>query len=232
MSEGTSRGKRMKIAILGPGNVGTGLGKRLAAAGHEIVVSFARTPVKLAGAARAIGHSARAGTPESAVRDGEVILLATPWAATLDLVRSLQPLLVGKILWDTSNAFTPDMSELLIGTTTSAGEEIARVAVGARVVKAIAPFAELLHSPSLLLEGRRPGVFVCGDDRAARGVIASLLTDIAIDAVDAGPLKRARFTEPLGMLVTNLAYVDGMGARINAVLIRDRPQPGPGAAAL
>jgi 6-phosphogluconate dehydrogenase (decarboxylating) len=113
VSEGTSRGKCIKIAILGAGSVGTGLGKRLAAAGHEIVVSFARTPVKLAGAAQAIGHSARAGTPESAVRDREVILLATPWAATLDLVRSLQPLLVGKILWDTTNAFAPDMSELL-----------------------------------------------------------------------------------------------------------------------
>lgn len=34
-------------------------------------------------------------------------------------------------------------------------------------------------------------------------------------------LKRTRFTEPLGLLATNLAYVEGMGARINAVLIRD-----------
>ena len=107
------------------------------------------------------------------------------------------------------------------GTTTSAGEEIACLLAGARVVKAIAPFAELLHSDSLLIEDRRPRVFVCGDDEAARAVVESLLSDIGIDGVDAGPLKRARCTEPLGMLVTNLAYVDGMGARINAVLIRD-----------
>jgi predicted dinucleotide-binding enzyme len=197
------------------------LGKRLAAGGHDVIVSFARSADKLARAAMVIGHAARTGTPETAARHGDVVLVATPWASTLALMRELQPFLIGKIVWDTTNPYAPDMSELLIGTTTSAGEEIACLLVGARVVKAIAPFAELLHSDSLLIEDRRPGVFVCGDDEAARAVVESLLSDIGIDGVDAGPLKRARFTEPLGMLVTNLAYVDGMGARINAVLIRD-----------
>ncbi len=140
---------------------------------------------------------------------------------TLDIVRKLSPLLTGKIVWDTTNPFAPDMSELLIGTTTSAGEEVANSADGAKVVKAIPPFAELLHSDSLLIEGRRPGVFVCADDPGACAVIRSLLDDIGIEGVDSGPLKRARFTEPLGMLVTNLAYIEGLGARISAVLIRD-----------
>jgi len=158
----------LKIGFVGAGNVGTGLGKRLAAAGHEIILSFARTPDKLAAAAAAVGRTARSGTPE-----------------------------------------------------TAAGEEIARAAPGAMVVKAVLPFAELLHSDSLLIERRRPAVFVCSDDRSARLTLPSLLADIGIDGIDSGPLKRARFTEPLGMLVTNLAYVEGMGARINAVLIRD-----------
>jgi predicted dinucleotide-binding enzyme len=193
----------------------------LAAAGHDIAVSFARTSDQVALAAQAMGRAVRAETPETAVRDADVVILATPWGVTLDIVRKLSPLLAGKIVWDTTNPFAPDMSELLIGTTTSAGEEIAKSADGAKVVKAIPPFAELLHSDSLLIEGRRPGVFVCADDPSARAVISSLLNDIGIEGVDSGPLKRARFTEPLGMLVTNLAYIEGMGARINAVLIRD-----------
>jgi len=211
----------LNIGIVGAGNVGTGLGQRLAAAGHQIAVSFARTPDAVDAAAQAMGPTVRAETPETAVQDADVVILATPWVVTLDIVGKLAPLLAGKIVWDTTNPFAPDMSELVIGTTTSAGEEVAKIADGAKVVKAIPPFAELLHSDSLLIDGRRPGVFVCADDAGARAAIGSLLADIGIEWVDSGPLKRARFTEPLGMLVTNLAYVEGMGARINAVLIRD-----------
>lgn len=211
----------MKIGIIGAGNVGTGLGKRLAANGHDIIVSFARTPDKVRAAADAIGGGARPAGLEDAVRHAEVVIVATPWVATLDALRPVAARLSGKILWDTTNPFAPDMSELTLGTSTSAGEEVARLLPGAHVVKAVPPFAELLHGPSLEIDGRRVGVFVCGDDPAARRTIVSLVADIGADAVDAGPLKLARFTEPLGMLVTNLAYVQGLGPRIGAILVQD-----------
>lgn len=210
----------MKIGIIGAGNIGTGLGKRLAANGHDIVISFARTPEKVAEAAAMIGGGAKAGTTEEAVAHGEVVILATPWGVTLDLVRDLSRALGGKTVWDCTNPFAPDMSELLIGTTTSAGEEIAKLAPLAHVVKAVPPFAQSLHAPSMDIGGHRPGVFVCGDDGAARGLVIQLVTDVGADAVDAGPLKLARFTEPLGMLVTNLAYVQGLGPSISAILVR------------
>jgi 8-hydroxy-5-deazaflavin:NADPH oxidoreductase len=210
----------MKIGIIGAGNIGTGLGKRLAAKGHDITVSFARTPDKVAEAAAMIGGGAKAGTPEEAAAHGEVVILATPWAATLDIVASLAGALAGKIVWDCTNPFAPDMSELLIGTTTSAGEEVAKLAPLAQVVKAVPPFAQSLHAPSMLIGGHRPGVFVCGDDAEARATVVQLVTEVEAGAVDCGPLKLARFTEPLGMLVTNLAYVQGMGPAISAILIR------------
>lgn len=49
---------------------------------------------------------------------------------------------------------------------------------------------------------------------------AGLDGDIPANGVDAGPLSLARYTEPLGMLLVQLAYVQGMGARIGAALIR------------
>ena len=211
----------MKIGIIGAGNLGTGLGKHLAAKGHDIVVSFARTPDKVAAAAKTIGPGARAGTPEEAAKHAEVLILATPWASTVEVLKGIAVAVSGKVVWDATNPYAPNMSELTIGTTTSAGEEVAKVAPKARVVKAIPPFAELLHSGSLMIDGKKPGAFVCGDDAPARTVVAALLTEIGVDAVNSGPLKLARFTEPLGMLVTNLAYVQGMGARIGSVLIHD-----------
>jgi predicted dinucleotide-binding enzyme len=211
----------MKIGIIGAGNIGTGVGKHLARKGHALVVSFARSPDKVKEAAKAIGPGAEAGTLEEAARFGDVVIVATPWGVTLDALKPLAASLSGKIVWDTTNPFKPAMDELLIGTTTSAGEEIAKALPGAKVVKAIPPFAEVLHSPSMLIGGHKPGVFVCGDDAHARKTVAGLVADVEADAVEAGPLKLARFTEPLGMLVTNLAYVQGLGARITSVLIRD-----------
>jgi predicted dinucleotide-binding enzyme len=211
----------MKIGIIGAGNVGTGLGKRLAAKGHDIVVSFARDPEKVREAATMIGGGARAGMPQDAASHGDIVILATPWAVTLDTVRGVARALAGKIVWDATNALKPDMSGLAIGTTTSGGEEVAKAAPAAKVVKAIPPFAEMLHSPSTHIGGGRPGVFVCGDDAAARNLVLNLLNAVDADGVDAGPLTLARYTEPAGMLLAQLAYAQGMGARIGLSLLRD-----------
>ncbi len=210
----------MKIGIIGAGNVGTGLGKRLATRGHDIVVSFARTAEKVAAAAATIGSGARPGSVEDAAHHGDVVILATPWAATLDAARSVAPMLGGKVVWDTTNPMKADMSGLELGTTTSGAEAIASALPGARVVKAVSPFAEVLHSPSMEIGGQLPGVFVCADDAEARKLIVALLADIPAHAIDAGPLSLARYTEPLGMLLVQLAYVQGLGARIGATLLR------------
>jgi predicted dinucleotide-binding enzyme len=217
----------MKIGIIGAGKVGTGLGKRLAAKGHDIIVSFARTLESVEAAARTIGGDARAGTPEQAARHGDIVIIATTWGTTLDAVRQIATSLAGKIVWDTTNPLNEDMSGLTIGTTTSASEEIAKAAPGATIVKAIAPFAEVLHSPSMLIDGRKPSVFVASDDANARKVVLRLIADIDAAGVNAGPLRLARFTEPLGMLLTQLAYVQGFGARIGCVLIEENGQGSP-----
>lgn len=210
----------MKIGIIGAGAIGTGLGRRLADSGHQILVSQSRTPERLAAAAARISRDCLTGSPSEAALHGDVVIIATPWPMTLDLLAPIAQDLREKTVWDTTNPFAPDMSELTVGTTTSAGEEIAKRLQGAFVVKAIAPFAELLHSASTEISGRKPDVFVCGDDAVARGVVARLVSEVGAEPVESGPLKMARFTEPAGMLITNLAYVQGLGSRMAIVLIR------------
>ncbi|WP_116970902.1 prephenate dehydrogenase/arogenate dehydrogenase family protein [Blastomonas sp. UPD001] len=213
----------MKIGIIGAGNVGQSIGRRLAEKGHFVVVSFARSSEKLAAAAAAIGHDARVGTPGEAANAADVVVLATPWAATLDAAREIAPVVAGKVIWDTTNPLKADMSGLEIGTTTSGGEEVAKAVPTANVVKAVPPMAELMAiSGPLSIEGRAPGVFVCGDDADARSVVLQLVGDLGADGVDAGPLANARYTEPLGMLLVQLAYLQGMGASIGSSLLRER----------
>lgn len=210
----------MKIGIIGAGNVGVGIGKRLYGNGHSVIVSFARSLDKVVAAAKAIGPDAHVGTPLEAASAAEVVILATPWAATLNAVREIASVLDGKVLWDTTNPLKPDFSGLEVGLTTSAGEEVARAAPMARVIKAVPPFAEWMQSDSRTIGGARPAVFVCGDDAAARATVLALVDDIAADGIDAGPLANARYTEPFGMLLVQLAYKQGMGAHIGAAMLR------------
>lgn len=219
----------MDIGIMGAGNIGTGVGRRLAAKGHRITVSFARSQDKLDAAAEAIGGGARSGSPAEAARFGQVVILATPWGVTLEAVGGVAQALAGKVVWDATNPLKADMSGLEVGTTTSGGEAIARAAPGARVVKAVPPFAEVLHSSSTRIGGGQPGVFVCGDDAEARRLVLGLVADIGADGVDAGPLMLARYTEPLGMLLVQLAYAQGFGTRIGASLLREPASPTPAA---
>lgn len=210
----------MRIAILGAGNVGSALARRHAARGHDVSLAFSRDRGKLKAVARAVG--ARPAEPQDAVAAAEVVVLATSWTVTEAALQSAGDL-SGKLLWDCTNPLKPDMSGLIIGTETSGGELVAAWAgSGARVVKAIPPFAEQMarEGPLILEDGRSPSVFVCGDDSQARSTVATLVRDIGAEPVEAGPLRNARFIEPAEMLLVQLAYRQGMGPSIGLSLLR------------
>jgi predicted dinucleotide-binding enzyme len=212
---------QMNIGIIGGGNLGTAVAGRLIKMGHAVMLSFSRDLEKLKVTARSLG--ALAGVPSEAVEFGDIVVLATPWTATAAALRQAGNVTTKKIVWDCTNALKANMSGLSIGRTNSAGEEVARLAPWATVVKAIPPFAELLHSANTLINGLRPGVFVCGDDAGARKVVAGLVVDIGAEPTDAGPLYLARYTEPACMLLVQLAYVQGWGTRIGLTMARATP---------
>ncbi len=126
----------MKIGTIGAGQVGGTLGRAWAAKGHQVVLGV-RDPrgPKVQELVKATGGTARAASPAEAAAHGEVVLLATPWAAARAALRGAGDL-TGKILVDATNPLQPDLSGLALGHTTSAGEEVARWAPGAKVVKA------------------------------------------------------------------------------------------------
>ncbi|MBC7807010.1 MAG: NAD(P)-binding domain-containing protein [Akkermansiaceae bacterium] len=212
----------MKIGIIGAGNVGSGLGKRLATSGHELCFSYSRDPAKLDALVASIGTSARSGTPEEAARFGEVVLLAMTWTQVPDAIAQIGDAADGKIVWSAVNAVNSTMTGLAIGTTTSAAEEIARLLPTSNVVEGIPCNAEILHSPSLDFGADRPGAFVCGDDPQARQIVLSLLSDVGLAPTDAGPLVAARLIEPTGFLIAYLAYAQGMGGANTAMKLLRR----------
>ncbi|MFM7424948.1 MAG: NADPH-dependent F420 reductase [Elainella sp.] len=100
---------------------------------------------------------------------------------------------------------------MAVGTTTSAAEEIAKLAPDARVVEALPLFAEVLQSGQTDFNGQTATVFYCGDDVEAKATVASLLQETAVEAIDLGPLSNARYLEPAMMVLIQLAYVQQLG---------------------
>ncbi len=192
----------MKIGIFGKGHVGTALAEGLERSGHT--VWFATRE------------------PRSAVRDlakwAEVAIFAVPWTAHKEIAGSVGPDLDGKTVVDVSNIVTPAM-ELALGFTTSGAEELQKLLPKAHVVKAFnTVFARNMRNGRV--HGERLTVFVAGDDGSSKTTVELLARDIGFEAVDAGPLRSARYLEPMGMLNILLGYGLNMGTDIGLTLIK------------
>jgi hypothetical protein len=202
----------MKIAIIGAGNVGGALGRRWHEAGHDVTFGV-REPSSekykdLEGKMEGI---------EAAVRGAEIVVLATPWDAAEDAVRTCGDL-SGKVLVDCTNPLRPNLAGLTHGHDDSGGEQVARWATGAKVVKAFNTVGfNIMENPRL--EDRRAVLFVCGDEDGKAAV--RLLSDaLGFETVDAGPLERARILEPFALLWITAAYRMGLGRDFAFSLIR------------
>jgi hypothetical protein len=95
------RWRTMNIGIVGAGNLGTGLAKRLIAQGHDVMLSFTRSDETLRNAAAAL--NARAGTPSDAARFGHVVILSSKWADTAEAIGQIGSIAETKVLWDCTN---------------------------------------------------------------------------------------------------------------------------------
>jgi 8-hydroxy-5-deazaflavin:NADPH oxidoreductase len=209
----------MTIAIIGAGNVGSALGRGWTRAGHEIVFGV-RDPgaAEVRDVVRATGGRTRAVTVREAAAAAEVVVLATPWPATAAALKAAESLR-GKVLVDATNPLKPDLSGLVLGHTTSAAEQVASWAPGAKVVKAFNTIgAQQMTNPRF--GDQQASMFLCGDDAGAKQTVAGLAGALGFEAVDAGPLTQARLLEPLGMLWISMAYAYGAGPNIGFALLR------------
>ncbi|HXY21270.1 MAG TPA: NADPH-dependent F420 reductase [Burkholderiaceae bacterium] len=199
----------MKVTVIGSGNMGSALAKQIAKAGHSLVVT-GRNSTKAKDLAQTLGATYRA---TDAAQGADVVVLATPYNEALSALRAAGGL-QGKIVVDISNPLTPDFMGLTIGHSTSAAEQIQKAFPEAKVVKAFnTVFAQVLAQGAKLHEATVP-VFFASDDASAKETVKALIQSIGFSPIDAGPLKNARYLEPLAGLNIYLGYGAGCGTSI------------------
>jgi NADPH-dependent F420 reductase len=213
----------MRIGLVGgTGREGRGLGARWARAGHTVVLG-SRDAVR--GRERAGELSARYGVDmlggdnEHAVAGADVVVLCVPYSAHRETLDQLAPSLGGRVVLDITVPLRPPaVTRVSLPGGNAAALEAAAALPGARVV------AALHHVSSAHLEDLDHvidcDVLVCGDDPAAREVIASLVRDLGLRPVDAGVLDNAIALEALTpvLLHVNRHYkVKAAGVRITGL---------------
>jgi 8-hydroxy-5-deazaflavin:NADPH oxidoreductase len=184
-------------------------------AGHKVTLAAREPAGSKASELKAQGFCVVAH--KDAAAGADVIVLAVPWPALTGTVQSLGSL-AGKIVVDATNPLAPDMS-LAIGHGDSAAEAVARLAPGARVVRAFNTTGANNMADSRYGGGKLM-MLVAGDDGQAKATVMSLASDLGFEPINAGPLSMSRHIEPMAMVWIKLAYAQQMGRNFGFALLR------------
>jgi 8-hydroxy-5-deazaflavin:NADPH oxidoreductase len=184
--------KKMKIGIIGAGNIGGTLAKLWVQAGNEVLIS-SRHPDQLKPLAAKLGPLAHVGTPREAAQFSNVVLISVPYGALPQIGRDLKNELAGKIVLDTGNPY-PGRDGPMADEARKKGTGVASAEFlpGVRLVRAFNAIA----AASLASESKRKGELVAiplaGDDGEALRVASALVRDAGFEPVVVGGLARAR----------------------------------------
>jgi predicted dinucleotide-binding enzyme len=168
-----------RIGIIGAGNIGGNVARRLALAGHEVIVSFARNQAGLAALAAEIGGTV--AKPSDAART-DVVVLSVPWGVIDDALRAAGPL-DGRIVIDTTNQFGRGGALDLNGRT--AARVNAERMPGARYTKSFNTLTAAFQAAAAdRAEPERVVQWIAADDAEAKAVTAALVSDAGYVPVD------------------------------------------------
>jgi 8-hydroxy-5-deazaflavin:NADPH oxidoreductase len=179
----------MHVGIIGAGNIGGNVARRLALAGHDVIVSFARDHAKLAALAAEIGASMDEPSRAAAA---DVVVLSVPWRVIDTALAAAGPL-TGRIVVDTTNQFGPG-GVLDLGHT--AARHNADRMPGARYTKCFNTLTAGFQAQAASRTGdARVVQWVCGDDTEAKAILGQLVDDAGYVPVDLGGIDQCAVME-------------------------------------
>ena len=205
----------MDVTIIGTGNMARGIGSRLVAGGHRVTV-LGKERGKAEAVVNELGGdgAAQAGRSGDEITD-DVVVLAVYYPDAKAAVEQYGGGLSGKVLIDITNPVNETIDGLVTPPDSSAAQELAASAPGARVVKAFnTTFAGTLVDGEVA--GQPLDVFLAADDEAAKATVSQLVEDGGLRAIDAGPLMRARELEAAGLL--HMTMQDKLGTGFASAL--------------
>jgi predicted dinucleotide-binding enzyme len=187
----------MKIGIIGAGNIGGTLTRRLASLGHRVAVANSRGPKTLTDLATKTG--ATAASAADAVRDAELVVVTIPEGRVPELDKGLFAVRApGAPIIDTGNYYPSRDGRIDAIEQGMLESRWVERQIGQPVIKAF----NTIHAKRLLDGGRPRGdsrrlaLPVAGDDDATKGIVMRIVEELGFDAVDAGGLDESWRQQP------------------------------------
>ena len=187
----------MKIGIIGAGNIGSVLARKLSKAGHSIRLANSRGPETLKELARETG--AKAMTPSEAIQAVDVVILSIPFGKLPPLKKLIAGLPREVVVADTSNYFPFRDGQI----PAIDGGQVESLWVSEQIGHPVIKAWNNVLAATLANKGRPAGtagriaLSVAGDDPTAKKSVMSLVDDTGFDAVDAGPLAESWRQQPI-----------------------------------
>lgn len=188
----------MRVAVIGAGNIGGTIGGKWEHAGHEVTYGL-RDPAKKKGAT----------SIDTALDGADVVLLAVPGGAVVELAREHGKKLEGKIVIDATNNFS--------GASPHSWHELANAIPGAQLYRAFNTYGwDVFTNPSL--GGEQADMFYCGPEKDGP-VVERLIGDVGLRPVRVGGMDAVDTVD--GVLRLWFTLSRSRGRRIAFKLISD-----------
>jgi 8-hydroxy-5-deazaflavin:NADPH oxidoreductase len=193
----------MKIGIIGTGNIGSNLARLFVKAGHQVILSWSRSPEKLIQLSLELGNhqTAKAASVLEAVHDVDITVLAARFVI-MDEIKKQAGDVTNKIIIDTNNPY-----DIKLAKGVSAAQEVQRRFTGAKIVKAYnSLYFELLQKNSF--SNPLTIMPVCSDDVIAKNTVSKLITETGFQPFDLGGLENVHLQEPDGAFYNKALTLD------------------------
>ena len=208
----------MNIGIVGAGNIGKTLARKLQQHGHQVRLANSRGPESLRDFAQQTGVTAV--TVGEAVQGAELLILTIPFGKTPDVQAYFRDVPQEVIIVETMNYYPErdgEIADIEQGLTNSGWVELA---LGHPVIKAF----NNIGAYSFLVAGQPAGtpgriaLPVSGDDDAARQTVIELVSQTGFEGFDAGPIADSWRQQPgTPAYCTDLPLAEAKAARARAV---------------
>jgi NADPH-dependent F420 reductase len=216
--------RRPAIALIGgTGALGSGLARRWASAGYQVVIG-SREPTKAQALAETF--AAPRGVPPPRGADNlraaamaDIVMLAVPYMGQPAIVESILPNLLGKLVLSSAVPLVAKQADRVASPDAScAATDLQRsLGAGSRVV------AAFHNVPARRLGGDKPvdcDVLVFGDDPDDRQTVIGLVEAAGMRGVHGGPLVNSAAAEALTPVLIGIArhyQIDGPSIRITGL---------------
>jgi len=196
----------LRIAVLGAGNIGGTLGRKWAAAGHQVAFGVNDPAAARAQALRAeLGNKVTIGPVAHALEAGNVVVMAFPGAAMDETITTYAAQLDGKIIIDAANRMGggPMNSFATFQTRTP----------NARVFRAFNSLGwENYADP--VFNGVQADLFYCGPDGDAREMVEQLIINVGLRPMRLGDIDQVGLVDSVSQLWFALALRQGKGRHL------------------